>query len=140
MKVLSEILMSVWLFVCGWQDFKEKKISIALLAAGSILLISFSIAGGLPAISRLLGVAIGLVLLALSKLLKGQIGPGDGIIVCITGFCLGFHDNLNLLFYGLTISALLSLSLLLLRKAGGKDSIPFVPFLFLSYLGGVFWL
>ncbi len=90
--------------------------------------------------SRLLGLATGLVLLLLGKLLKGQIGAGDGIILCITGFCLGFHDNLNLLFYGLTISAFVSLALLLLKRAGRKDTIPFIPFLFLSYLGGIFLL
>lgn len=132
--------MGLWLMACGWQDFKEKEISSRLLAASSILLIIYMIIGELPAMSRLLGLAIGLVLILLGKLLKGQIGTGDGIILCVTGFCLGFRDNLNLLFYALTITALVSLFLLLLRKAGKKDTLPFVPFLFLSYLGGIFLL
>lgn len=140
MEVLSEILMSLWLFLCGWQDFKEKKISIAILAAGSCLSVIFLAAGGISVTSRLLGLMTGLLLLLLSKLLKGQIGLGDGIVICITGLCLGFRDNLSLLVFSLTIAAFISLVLLLFKKAGKKDTIPFIPFIFLSYLGGLFLL
>lgn len=140
MKVLSEILMILWLFLCGWQDFKEKKISIAILAAGSSLSVIFLAAGGISVTSRLLGLVTGLLLLLLSKLLKGQIGFGDGIVICITGLCLGFRDNLGLLVLSLTIAAFISLVLLLFKKAGKKDTIPFIPFIFLSYLGGLFLL
>lgn len=140
MKVLSEILMSLWLLFCGWQDFKEKKISIVMLAAGSCLSVIFLAAGGISVTSRLLGLGTGLLLLLLSKLLKGQIGLGDGIVICITGLCLGFRDNLGLFVFSLTIAAFMSLVLLLLKKAGKKDTIPFIPFIFLSYLGGLFLL
>lgn len=141
MKLLSEILMGLWLFLCGWQDFKEKKMSVVLLVTGGLGLAVFFIAvGGLPLSSRLPGFAIGLLLLILSKLLRGQVGRGDGIILCVTGLCLGFRDNLNLLFYSLTLTAVVSLALLLFKKAGKKDTIPFIPFVFLSYLGGVFLL
>ncbi|SHO53859.1 prepilin peptidase [Anaerocolumna xylanovorans] len=141
MKVLSEILMGLWLLLCGWQDFKEKKISAAILAAGGVVLaVFFAVTGELSVPSRLLGFVIGLLVLLLSKLIRGQIGLGDGIILCITGLCLGFRDNLNLLFYSLTLAAVVSLVLLVLKRAGKKDTIPFIPFVFLSYLGGLFLL
>lgn len=141
MKLLSEILMGLWLLLCGWQDFKEKKMSVVLLAIGGLGLAVFFIAvEGLSLSSRLPGFVIGLLLLLLSKLLRGQVGAGDGIILCVTGLCLGFRDNLNLLFYSLTLTAVVSLVLLLFRKAENKDTIPFIPFVFLSYLGGVFLL
>lgn len=141
MEVLTKCLMSLWLFLCGWQDFKEKKISLGLLAAGGVILtVIFALTGEVTITGRLLGLAQGLLLMFLSKLLKGKIGLGDGIIISITGICLGFQANLGLLIYSLTLAAIVSVIMLALKKAGKTDTIPFIPFLFLSYLGGLFFV
>ncbi len=139
MKITAEVLMGIWLLLCSFQDIKEKKISIFLIASGGLLLsVAFLIIGGVPGISRLSGLLLGLLLFASGRMLKGQIGDGDSMIICITGICLGFIKNINLMLLGLSLTALMSLFLLIFKKAGPKDTIPFVPFLFLSYLGGIF--
>lgn len=139
MKIPAEVLLGIWLLLCSFQDIKEKKISVFLIASGGLLLsVTFLIVGGVPVIDRLSGLLLGLLLLAAGRLLKGQIGDGDGLIICITGICLGFIKNLNLMLLGLSLTGLVSLFLLIFRRAERKDTIPFVPFLFLSYLGVIF--
>lgn len=141
MSIAAEVLMGIWLLLCSVQDVKEKRISIFLIAAGGMLLsVTFLIIGGVPVMTRLSGLLLGLLLLVIGRLLKGQIGAGDGMIICITGICLGFIKNLNLMLFGLSLAALVSLFLLIFKKAGRKDTIPFVPFLLLSYLGGIFFV
>lgn len=138
MGLLSMALMGLWLFLCGYQDWKEKEISVVLLAAGGIILpVVFWLAGGVSPMSRMEGLLLGLGLLLLGRVTKGQIGTGDGIILCITGLCLGLKGGLNLLLWGLILAAMASLILLLFKKAGRKDTIPFIPFLFLAYMGGI---
>ncbi|WOO34514.1 hypothetical protein R2R35_11875 [Anaerocolumna sp. AGMB13020] len=139
MKIPAEVLLGIWLLLCSFQDIKEKKISVFLIVSGGLLLsVTFLIVGGVPVIDRLSGLLLGLLLLAAGRLLKGQIGDGDGLIICITGICLGFIKNLNLMLLGLSLTGLVSLFLLIFRRAERKDTIPFVPFLFLSYLGVIF--
>lgn len=140
MRIAAEVLMGIWLLWCSVQDIKEKKISIILLTAGGVLLSAlFLLTGGIAVTSRLSGLLLGLLLLAVGRLFKDQIGAGDGAIICITGICLGFAKNLNLMLLGLSLAAILSLFLLIFKKAGRKDTIPFVPFLLFSYLGGIFF-
>lgn len=138
MKVFAVILMGLWLLLCAYQDFKEKKVTFALLIVGGIILpVVFLSIVDLSIISRVGGLVIGGFILLLSKLTRGQIGIGDGIIICITGVCMGFKNNLSFLLWGLSFAALASLLLILFKKAGRKETIPFIPFLFLAYLGGV---
>jgi len=81
------------------------------------------------------GISIGLILLGISFITRGQIGMGDGLIVCITGMSLGFTKNAMLLGFGLFGSAIFSMILLSFKLANRKKTIPFVPFLLCGYVG-----
>jgi len=126
----------MWLLLCSWQDIKNKKINVILIGMGFlVLLISTLILGNLTIWNRLAGLTLGIILLSLNPITKGQIGIGDGIIVCITGLCLGFPQNAILLAYALFGSAMFSIVLLVIRRVNRKRTIPFVPFLLIGYLG-----
>lgn len=79
------------------------------------------------------GASIGIFLMMVSVVTKGQIGIGDGIICCFTGAACGFSENISILFIGLLLSAITATFLLIGKKSRKKTEIPFVPFLFLSY-------
>lgn len=80
------------------------------------------------------GILTGLFLLAASKITRGQIGSGDGIVFLITGISLGMERNFLLLLGSLFIAFLYSLILLLIKKTRWKDAIPFLPFVFAAYV------
>jgi leader peptidase (prepilin peptidase)/N-methyltransferase len=83
------------------------------------------------------GVLIGALILLIYHVTKGEIGEGDGWLLIVTGIFLGIGRNFELLMSGLLLAAICSLFLILFKKAGKKREIPFVPFLFLGYMGMV---
>lgn len=136
LRMIIPILLISWLFICSWQDIKRKQISIILIVAGfAVIFISSLICGNLSVWNRLAGLSLGILLLGMNPITRGQIGMGDGLIVCATGLCLGFSKNSMLLIYALFASAIISIILLVLFKANRKMMIPFVPFLLIGYLG-----
>lgn len=139
MEVISSVLLVLWLGICSLQDIKKKSISIYSIIGGFILLFIISIyLNQVSIISRVAGGGIGLLLLALNPLTKGQIGIGDGIIIGVIGICFGFTSNVSILLVALFFSALLSIVLLVLKRVDRKKTIPFIPFVLLGYLGVTF--
>lgn len=117
------------------EDIRKKKISARYLwifgAAGiavNMIQRSLSVSG------MLLGAAVGLALVAVSLLTRGNIGLGDGLLLMTAGIFLGGSGALELLFLSLLYAALVSLGMLAFRRWKRKREIPFVPFLFLGYL------
>lgn len=82
------------------------------------------------------GLAIGLAFFS-----KEQIGYGDGLILWMLGGCVGTQSTVGILMIGLFTSFVVSIVLLMVRKAGRDTKIPFVPCLLLGYfvfgLGGL---
>ncbi len=129
----------IWLLLCSWQDIRKKKIPVILIGIGCLAILTGSfLTGEISIWSRGAGLSLGIVLLILNPVTRGQIGTGDGLIVSIMGLGLGFNETAFMLAYGLFGSAIFSIGLILLRKANRKVTIPFIPFLFLGYLGGLF--
>lgn len=122
--------------VCSIEDVRRKEVH-------SVLVLLFGVAGvfvhlyqrNLSIYSILAGVAVGLIVMLCSLITKGGIGMGDGLILLVTGIYLGGKGNMQLLFFGLFLSAVGSLFFLLVKKKKRKDTIPFVPYLLLAYVG-----
>jgi leader peptidase (prepilin peptidase)/N-methyltransferase len=138
-NIIISILAIVWLLLCSLQDIRNKKINIILIISGFLVLsISSVICGEVSLLSRLAGLSLGLLLLGLHPITRGQIGIGDGLIVCTTGLCFGFSQNAILLVYALFAAAIVSMILILFFRANRKNTIPFIPFLLLGYVGVLF--
>ncbi len=130
------IILFLWLLLCSIQDIKKKTINIYLILTGFVmLLIGMLWSGEYSFLYYFGGISLGLILLCISFITKDQVGTGDGLIVCITGLCLGFSRNAMLLVISLLGSAIFSIVLLTFKLAGRKKTIPFVPFLLFGYLG-----
>lgn len=78
------------------------------------------------------GAFIGVILLMLSKMTEGAVGPGDGMLFFITGIYLGFWKNVMLLWGSLLLCSCWGIGLLAVRQikwtAGKRTEIPFLPF------------
>lgn len=78
------------------------------------------------------GAFIGVILLILSKMTEGAVGPGDGMLFFITGIYLGFWKNVMLLWGSLLLCSCWGIGLLAVRQikwtAGKRTEIPFLPF------------
>ena len=62
---------------------------------------------------------------------------GDGWVLTALGVMLDVETYLRMLCGGLLLSAITAVILLTVFRKNRKTEIPFVPFLFFAYLGGV---
>ncbi len=136
LAIIKSIIILVFLLISTVLDIKNKNIPIILiLICGAALLLLSILDQNMNWTVSLLGTLLGGILLLLSKILNGAIGMGDGCIILLVGFVMGLYGGCVVLFYSLFLAAIFSVILLCLKKCKKKDSIPFVPFVLISYLG-----
>lgn len=80
------------------------------------------------------GVAAFVVLMLFSIITRHGIGMGDVKLMSVIGFLGGVYTALNTLTYGLVLCVLCSAVLLLHKRKGLKDKIPFGPFICGGYI------
>lgn len=134
---LLTVIMGFWLLLCCWQDFRKKEIHIGVIGLGVISIVVSCFTKDISFWNRITGLGLGLVLLFLNPVTGGQIGIGDGLIVSIIGLAVGFYQLSVILILALFGTGVTAAGLLLFKKAGRKATIPFIPFVFFGYLGGL---
>lgn len=133
---LRDISLFIFLLWSAWIDARTKEVSIRLLLLFGLLGVIFYVIGRPVSIQEeLLGIAVGIVILGVCRLTGGKVGEGDGWLIIVTGIYLGLHRNIELLAGGLLLAAMWAVVLIVIKKAGKDREMPFIPFLFLSYLG-----
>lgn len=131
----SYVLVGILLVCEGMRDFCKKEISVPVC-------LGFGVAGLLLHIpdmrqmwiSVLGGILLGLLVLGVAYISRGNIGCGDGVILMATGALLGGYRNLMLFMYALFLCCFVCVGLLLFRRVGRKSGIAFVPFMLPAYL------
>jgi leader peptidase (prepilin peptidase) / N-methyltransferase len=135
-QILLKIITIMWLCLCSLQDVKKKQINLKLILCGFlILIIGSNLVDTIAFWNRIAGFSLGLILIILNPITKGQIGIGDGLIVSCIGLCFGFTETALILMISLFISAIFSLFLLVVKKVNRNYTIPFIPFILIGYLG-----
>lgn len=126
--------------IAAWQDRKSLSISGKFLFAAGILAVLGRILvedrGQDTAAEWGLSLLPGLFLLLAGRLSRWQIGAGDGAVILIMGLWLGFEKTIVVLTMGLFLCSIFCGGLVLLKKAGRKTEIPFIPFLLAACLIG----
>ena len=135
---LGSIYMVVILAIGSIYDWKYLGLPVWLLLAGimgGILGALYSLFGeDASVISVGMAFLPGVIALILSYITKEQIGYGDGLILLAMGGCLGMRQAMMIVGIALGASFVVSVALVLLRKAGRNQKLPFVPFLFAGWI------
>lgn len=133
-SVLKAIICAAFLLLEGIRDLRRREISpvscaILIICGVFLQLCRHELSWG----SVLTGAMVGIVLLGLSWLSKESIGYGDGLVMTSIGVLFGGAKTIQLFCYALFICGLFSAGVFLLKKAGRKSRIPFIPFLIPAY-------
>lgn len=134
-----KVIMATMLLICSVQDVLKKKIFLSVILIGAVLIATcIPFCSKIIILYRVSGAAIGITVIIISFATAGKIGMGDAFLLCVTGLGLGFWENLELFAIALFLASIISILLLILRLANRKKSIPFVPFMLISYLFLIF--
>lgn len=118
------------------EDIKKKKVSIVVLALAGIAGILMHLQFARISIWNILGgVTVGAVMYGVSILSREKIGKGDAILIAVTGIYLGFWGNIILLWVSSVLAGMGGVFALVLLKKGREFEIPFIPFVFVAYIG-----
>lgn len=135
----AEWIMLIALTGFAAYDMKTKTvpvIAVAFVAASALL---YRLCMGIGVLELILGLIPGVVLLMLAFATKESIGTGDGLVLCVLGLFCGWRQCLAIFGMALVLSAILSIILLICRKAGRKTELPFLPSLFGGYVLYYLW-
>ncbi len=137
MEAIGYVVLFVYLLVMSVYDIRkgEIQLTISLLAALVLLMRQLSLVpgGGIGLSAAFPGVLVGVVLIVVSILTRGEIGIGDGIVFMVSGLVFGIYENGVLLFLSLVFTAFVSAILMVAKHVGRKYTLPFVPFVFIGY-------
>lgn len=132
--MVFEIWGFLFLLFCGTIDLKTKKVY------QSLCIINYGLANAIKLFINkvdLDSVAGGLILCGMlfiiSLVTKEAIGQGDVLILLALSGILNVITTMQIFFMALILCSVFSLAMLLKRKVRGKDTVPFVPFLFVGY-------
>jgi leader peptidase (prepilin peptidase)/N-methyltransferase len=117
------------------KDFRKKEVNIpvlGILVAAAMVMIFLG--KDISVLNVITGLAEGLLLILVSVMTKGQIGMGDGILLAACGLMLGGKDNMVMFFFACLSSAIVSVLIMIIKKADKKTTIPFVPFMIPGFL------
>lgn len=136
LAMIKSITIIIFLVISSVFDIRKKIVPLVLIALAGVLVLLLSLFD--PHMSwtgSFIGTLLGLLLLLLGKLFKGTIGAADGLVMVLVGFVMGIYGGCVVLFYSLFLAAVFSIVLLSAKKVSKKDSIPFIPFILVTYVG-----
>lgn len=80
------------------------------------------------------GLSLGLCAVGLSIATREQIGRGDGIVIAIVGFALGFRRCLLVVCTASFMMCAIAILVLIFKKGGRHTKLPFLPAVFVGYV------
>lgn len=126
----------IFLFICSVWDLYIKKIPIWLFCVGAGGIFLFYLFGFKENLfDGLGGIGIGFICLVISRVTKEALGYGDSILICLLGSYVGFLNTLWIVTIAFGMAGLFSLTFFIRKGGYNKKTIPFIPFLAISYMG-----
>ena len=135
MESFIKVFVLSYLAYQTYKDIREKSVSLKSIIIFSLVGVVINI--GLANISlfnMFLGIAVGLGVILIGKLMKDGIGIGDGAVLSSIGILIGGKMCLLIFIMAITISAAVVIVLLVLKKVKLKQELPFVPYILCAYI------
>lgn len=135
---ITDWIVFLLLVTCSVSDWKKKTIPILPLIALSVVVVACALLCNTVSIRlRVSGALMGLLFFLISKCTKEAIGYGDSWLILLLGIYMGSLRATYVLFVAALLSAIASLFLLWKCRWKRTATLPFVPFLGVSYLGAM---
>ena len=135
---IADWMILVLLGMCSVSDARKKTMPAALLIIFSIAVVGFALFDNAVSTRfRVGGFFMGILFLLISKCSKEAIGYGDSWLILLLGIYLGYLRVLGVLFGASVLAGVVSVFFLWKRGWKKKATLPFVPFLSISYLGAM---
>ena len=138
MGIAEGIMLGV-LAGCSAYDLKYRKIPVAAVALLCGGVSGYRFITGTGFLELLCGLLPGVLLLLFAFVTRESIGTGDGLVLCALGMFCGAKTALAVLGMALVLASVLAMVLLVLRRAGRKTELPFLPCLWGGYLLSLLW-
>ena len=131
---MKSLILLIFLFLCSLWDYKIRKIPLWLCHVGAFFIVVYEVVAKEVSLKRMIGgILVGLFLLGLTKITRGQVGLGDGIVFIVIGIGIGLKESFLLLLESLCLLFLFCFIGLIGKKIKIKQRIPFLPFVFIAY-------
>jgi Flp pilus assembly protein protease CpaA len=149
MELLQFEFLLLFGYIAAVYDIREKRIPnicvLLMLGAWAVITIPFlfyNTATALPSLGSSVGgfVTAGALFLLVYFVSRKGLGGGDVKFMAVAGLYLGFRSVLPAMLYGSILSAIAGGVLLLTKRIGRKDAMPFAPFLYIGILLTIFLL
>ena len=133
MNTENILIMAVFciLVIASIRDIIKREVAIWMMALAGVVSLAGCLTQSLPGYLPQAGLSLlpGMALLGMAALSREKMGYGDGIMAALVGPCFGLQQMVAGLFLAFLFSAMVSVVLIALKKAGRKTTIPFLPFL-----------
>lgn len=129
----------LFLGIGSYFDLKEQKIPAWNLVVFGVIGILGNLLFQYQKPGRIFGgICVGGILLIVGWLSKEELGYGDGIGVMILGIFEGWKKIFPVLLTAFFLSSIWGVFQVFCCKKSKKETMPFFPFLLISFLGGIF--
>lgn len=116
-------------------DYKSKKIPLwPIVTVLCVGILNLFLQYGRDWKSILGGAGMGAAICILSKATGNRIGMGDGLVITVIGIFMGVKLTFICMSGAFFLASLVALFLLFIKKAGRKDKMPFIPYIFAAYI------
>lgn len=134
-----EVMIGLLLLVLAWEDWRKRKVSLWILGLLFFICILSRIFWASTSLeSTVGGIGLGLLLLGISRWSKEAIGYGDSLLALALGIYMGGKGLLGVLFTASFLACIYSLFFCLRHGWSRKSTLPYIPFIAISYIGGMF--
>lgn len=142
-RALIDGLTAVWLLIIGYIDLKEQIIPNEMIGCGLLVWVQVVVmdvfVAGTSWIAALVyslsgGFVIGGILFVIAILMKSALGMGDVKMFLVVGLLYGLSDTYMVLLMSLLLMAIVSVTLLALKKVTAKTTVPMAPFVVAGFI------
>ena len=129
------VLVGIMLTVCAIEDWYTKKITVLWPVTGMMIAVVIRLSdGSFFAWEYWIGVLIGMFIFLLAIVSREQIGKGDGLVLVVCGFCLGWKQILSLVLGAMIMFLIVGVMSIVYRNKSRNTVMAYLPFLWAIFM------